>query len=69
MGKHRRGERGAWHAAEAAEVLQALGTDAGSGLSNEEASRRLAERGPNELEDKGGRSPWAILWDQFTSTM
>ena len=69
MGKGRRGERGAWHTAEAADVLRALGTDAGSGLSNEEASRRLQERGPNELEDKGGRSPWAILWDQFTSTM
>jgi magnesium-transporting ATPase (P-type) len=36
-----------------------VGTDAGSGLSNEEVARRLEERGPNELEDRGGRSPWA----------
>jgi P-type Ca2+ transporter type 2C len=69
MGKHRSGERGAWHTSEAAEVLATLGTDAASGLSNEEATRRLEERGTNELEDRGTRSPWAILWEQFTSTM
>jgi P-type Ca2+ transporter type 2C len=69
MGKPFSGERGAWHASEAAQVLRALGTDAESGLSNEEAARRLEERGANELEDRGTRSPWAILWDQFTSTM
>lgn len=67
MGEIQRG--GAWHTAEAAEVLRALGTDAGSGLTNEEAASRLQERGPNELEDRGGRSPWAILLEQFTSTM
>jgi P-type Ca2+ transporter type 2C len=69
MGKHRSGERGAWHILEAAEVLRALGTDAASGLSNEEAARRLEERGTNELEDRGTRSPWTILWEQFTSIM
>jgi Ca2+-transporting ATPase len=69
MGKLRSGELGAWHMSEVAEVLRALGTDAASGLSNEEAVRRLEERGANELEDRGTRSPWAILWDQFTSTM
>jgi Ca2+-transporting ATPase len=69
MGKFRSGELGAWHTSEAAEVLRALGTDAASGLSNEEAARRLEEWGANELEDRGTRSPWAILWDQFTSTM
>jgi Ca2+-transporting ATPase len=69
MGKHFSGERGAWHASEAAQVLRALGTDAESGLSNEEAARRLEELGANELEDRGSRSPWAILRDQFTSIM
>jgi P-type Ca2+ transporter type 2C len=69
MGKRRSGERGAWHTSEAAEVLRALGTDAASGLSNEEAAHRLEEKGPNELEDKGTRSPWAILWEQFTSAL
>src|ERR671912_765292 len=69
MGKLRSRERGAWHTSEAAEVLRALGTDAASGLSKEEAARRLEERGANELEDRGTRSPWTILWEQFTSTM
>jgi P-type Ca2+ transporter type 2C len=59
VGEIRRGVT--WHTTEAAEVLRVLGTDAGSGLTNEEAASRLQERGPNELEDRGGRSPWAIL--------
>src|SRR5215213_10196273 len=63
------GGGGAWHATEVEEVLHALGTRAVSGLSKEEAARRLVERGPNELEDRGTRSPWVILWEQFTSTM
>ena len=50
-------------------MLQTLGTDAGSGLGEEEAARRHEELGPNELEDRGTRSPWAILWEQSTSTM
>ena len=50
-------------------MLRALETHAESGLSNNEAARRLAEQGPNELEEKGGRGPWAILWEQFTSAM
>jgi Ca2+-transporting ATPase len=58
-----------WHTTEAGQVLRALGTDAGTGLRIEEASRRLRERGPNQLEDGGARSPWSILWGQFTSTM
>jgi Ca2+-transporting ATPase len=62
-------EAGAWQTSDTTEVVRALCTDAGSGLSDEEAARRLEERGANELEDKGGRSPWGILWEQFTSTM
>jgi P-type Ca2+ transporter type 2C len=69
MDKNLRGDRSMWHTSEVAEVLGALGTDAGLGLKIEEATRRLEERGPNELEDRGGRSRWTILWEQFTSTM
>jgi P-type Ca2+ transporter type 2C len=69
MGKNRHGGAAAWHTLDAAEVLQALGTDANVGLSDEEAASRLKERGPNELEERGGRGLWAILWEQFTSAM
>ena len=61
MGKLRRDGENAWHTSEVAEVLRALETDAESGLSDKEVARRLAEQGPNELEEKGGRDPWAIL--------
>jgi Ca2+-transporting ATPase len=69
MGKLRRDGESAWHTSEVAEVLRALESDAESGLSDKEVARRLAEQGPNELEEKGGRDPWAILWEQFTSAM
>ena len=38
-----------WHALEAEEVVRRFGTDATAGLSPDEAARRLAETGPNEL--------------------
>ena len=69
MDKSRGGSGGAWHTSEVEEVLRALGTDVESGLSSEEADRRLEESGPNELEERGGRGPWSILWEQFTSAM
>ncbi|HEY6751008.1 MAG TPA: cation-translocating P-type ATPase [Rubrobacteraceae bacterium] len=50
-------------------VLRALGTDAKEGLDEAEAARRLRERGPNELVERGGKGPWSILWEQFTSVM
>ncbi len=64
MGKSQRDEGGPWHTLVVSEVLRALDTELGSGLSSEEAARRLKERGPNELEDRGGRRPWSILWEQ-----
>ena len=47
MGKSRHDEGGTSHTSEVEEALRVLGTDAGSGLSNEVAARRLEERGPN----------------------
>ena len=69
MDKRREVAGDVWHTSEVEEVLDALGTHAASGLSDEEAARRLAELGPNELVDKGTRSPWLILWEQFTEVM
>jgi Ca2+-transporting ATPase len=69
MDKRREVAGGLWHTSEVEDVLNALGTRAASGLSEDEAARRLVEQGPNELEDKGTRRPWVILWEQFTEAM
>lgn len=58
-----------WHLMEASEVVSRLQSDVSSGLSNIDASRLQNIHGPNELLDRGGKSPWLILWEQFTSTM
>ena len=50
-------------------VLAKLGSNLRRGLSTEEARGRLEQYGPNELEERSGRGPWAILWEQFTSAM
>ena len=58
-----------WHAQTIPAVLAALGSSAEAGLPEAEAARRLAQHGPNALVERGGRSPWRILWEQFTATM
>lgn len=58
-----------WHTLDADNALSALDSDAQHGLQEHDAARRLAEIGPNELEERGGKPPLAILWEQFTSTM
>jgi Ca2+-transporting ATPase len=51
------------------ECADSLGTNPSNGLSTSEARRRLAERGPNELIDRGIKSVWRILWEQLTAIM
>ncbi len=57
-----------WHRLSAEEALQSASATAG-GLTTEEAGRRLAEHGPNELTQKGAKNPWRILLEQFTSLL
>ncbi|NJO39169.1 MAG: cation-translocating P-type ATPase [Cyanobacteria bacterium CRU_2_1] len=57
-----------WYQLDARGVLQQLGTNASSGLSNQDASKRLEEQGANELAERPPKSPWLMLWEQFTST-
>jgi P-type Ca2+ transporter type 2C len=57
------------HQLGAEELLRLLQVDPAPGLSTEEARRRLAEQGPNELTERSARTPWAILWDQLSATM
>ncbi|MBE7472813.1 MAG: hypothetical protein DPW09_13955 [Anaerolineae bacterium] len=58
-----------WYKLESPAVLSHLGSDATHGLSEAEAARRLTQYGPNELIEQGAKSPWRILWEQFTATM
>lgn len=57
-----------WYALEAGEVIDQLGTHL-NGLDEAEAKRRLEKYGPNELIEKGVKSPWRILWEQLTGIM
>ena len=50
-------------------VLEALGTTQDRGLEPAEAARQLAQYGRNELQERGGKTPLHILWEQFSSTM
>ncbi|MFN2106449.1 MAG: cation-translocating P-type ATPase [Candidatus Promineifilaceae bacterium] len=58
-----------WYQLPADEVLQKLESDPINGLSSAEAARRLEQFGPNELVEKGSKSPWLILWDQMKEPM
>ena len=57
------------HQLSAEELPRWLQVDPAQGLLTEEAQRRLAEQGPNELTERSARTPWAILWDQLSATM
>ncbi|HEX2642161.1 MAG TPA: cation-translocating P-type ATPase [Thermoanaerobaculia bacterium] len=52
-----------------AEALERLETDAERGLSESEAKRRLAARGPNELKAARRVSPWTILLAQLKNVL
>ncbi len=54
-----------WHQQSIDAVTAQLSTDPQHGLSSEEAQRRLAEYGPNELKEQRAISPWVILGRQF----
>ena len=58
------GTKTPWHALSTDEVLAKLQSSL-DGLTNEEAARRLAEYGPNELRVAPRLSPWKLLLDQF----
>jgi Ca2+-transporting ATPase len=58
-----------WHTLSCEEVAARLESDPCRGLAQEEAERRLEEYGPNELIERGLRSPWSIVWAQLTGTL
>lgn len=56
-----------WHAMNAPEVLSSFKVTAGAGLTSEEAEKRLAHYGPNELVEKKRTSFLQMLWAQINS--
>ena len=58
-----------WYKVTATEALQKLETDARVGLSEAEVNSRRQKYGPNELIEGAQKSPWAILWEQFTAPL
>ena len=53
-----------WYKLSAEKALQQAGSTP-DGLNSDEAARRLAQHGPNELREKAQRSRWQILLEQF----
>ena len=58
-----------WHQLSAQDAVRRAGTHAGRGLSDAEATKRLARFGPNRLPEQEGASPLAILLKQFQDLM
>ena len=58
-----------WYKIPSTDVVQALKVDPEQGLSAAEAASRLEQHGPNELIDRGTKSPWKILLEQFAQTL
>lgn len=57
-----------WHTRTVEDVLSELQTTP-DGLSSAEAARRLAQYGPNELQEVRRISPWSILLAQFKNVL
>ena len=57
-----------WYALKTKDAYKHLSTQQ-EGLSSEEAARRLAEYGPNELKAARRISPWEILLEQFKDVL
>lgn len=58
-----------WYSFTIDETAAKLDADLDNGLSTEEAVRRQEKFGSNELVERGKKSPWRILIDQFKEIM
>ncbi len=58
-----------WYQMSAEQAAQRLDVDVARGLAEAVARSRLAQSGPNELEESGGRSPLQILIAQLTGIL
>ncbi len=58
-----------WYSFTIDETAEKLDADLSNGLSTEEAVRRQDKYGANELVERGTKSPWRILFEQFKEIM
>jgi Ca2+-transporting ATPase len=58
-----------WYTYIATDVLEKLGTDAQTGLNNDEAARRLEKYGKNMLKQKKTTSPLILFLMQFNQPL
>ena len=58
-----------WYQIKPEAAVEELGSNSLTGLSEAEATRRLAEFGSNELKETGTQSPWLIFLDQLKELM
>jgi Ca2+-transporting ATPase len=58
-----------WHSESAEYVASILKVSTDTGLTAQEAARRLAHSGPNTLREKPPRAWWRMLFDQFADFM
>ncbi len=56
-----------WHALDKEQVVSKLATRFENGLTRDEAASRLAELGPNQLQEAPGVTFWEMLWEQFNN--
>jgi Ca2+-transporting ATPase len=56
-----------WHALSPDQILKQLATPPESGLTSEEAAKRLESYGLNQLEEAPGVTFWQMLFDQFNN--
>ncbi len=57
------------HVLSCEQVLQQLQTTEDAGLTQAQVATQRQRYGPNELQEKAGRSRWVIFRDQFTNIM
>ena len=58
-----------WYRLDTEAVIRQLGSDPRTGLSSDEARRRLGELGPNEIFQAPPASVWVLFFDQFRNVL
>lgn len=58
-----------WHTIETNAALNELASSSETGLTSAQVEENKNKYGANELVERGGRTPWQILWEQITATM